>query len=112
MGGTRLTEHLWFIYGPSEGRMVHLRPVGRPHGSFTARRKAALLNYGPLEGRTVHFTGRKQDLRPAWSTIWKATQKVPREGFPMYFLTSFTVLLRQLRRLYASGSIFQVPPVY
>jgi len=30
----------------------------------------------------------------------------------MYFLTSFTVLLRQLRRLYASGSIFQVPPVY
>jgi hypothetical protein len=30
----------------------------------------------------------------------------------MYFLTSFMVLLRQLRRLYASGSIFQVPPVY
>ena len=30
----------------------------------------------------------------------------------MYFLTSFTVLLRQLRRLYASGSIFQVPLVY
>ena len=30
----------------------------------------------------------------------------------MYFLTSFIVLLRQLRRLYASGSIFQVPPVY
>ena len=30
----------------------------------------------------------------------------------MYFLTSFMVLLRQLRRLYTSGSIFQVPPVY
>jgi hypothetical protein len=30
----------------------------------------------------------------------------------MYFFTSFMVLLRQLRRLYASGSIFQVPPVY
>ena len=30
----------------------------------------------------------------------------------MYFLTSFIVLLRQLQRLYVSGSIFQVPPVY
>ena len=30
----------------------------------------------------------------------------------MYFLTSFMVLLRQLRRLYISGFIFQVPPVY
>ena len=30
----------------------------------------------------------------------------------MYFLTSFIVLLRQLRRLYTSSSIFQVPPVY
>jgi hypothetical protein len=30
----------------------------------------------------------------------------------MYFLTSFMVLLRQLRRLYASGFIFQVPLVY
>ena len=48
----------------------------------------------------------------AWSTIQKATQKVPREGFPIYFLMSFIVLLRQLRRLYASGSIFQVPLVY
>ena len=30
----------------------------------------------------------------------------------MHFLISFTVLLRQLRRLYTSGSIFQVPLVY
>jgi hypothetical protein len=30
----------------------------------------------------------------------------------MYFLTSFIVLLRQLRRLYTSSFIFQVPPVY
>jgi len=30
----------------------------------------------------------------------------------MYFLTPFMVLLRQLRRLYISGSIFQVPLVY
>ena len=36
----------------------------------------------------------------------------PWGGFPIYFLTSFMVLLRQLQRLYASGSIFQVPPVY
>ena len=30
----------------------------------------------------------------------------------MYFLTSSMVLLRQLQRLYTSGSILQVPPVY
>jgi hypothetical protein len=30
----------------------------------------------------------------------------------MYFLMCFIVLLRQLRRLYTSGFIFQVPPVY
>ena len=30
----------------------------------------------------------------------------------MYFLSCFMVLLRQLQRLYTSGSIFQVPPVY
>ena len=69
-------------------------------------------NYGPLKGRTVHFTDRKQDLRPAWSTVWKAAQTAPWGGFPMYFLTSFMVLLRQSRRLYISGFIFQVPPVY
>ena len=68
--------------------------------------------YGPLKGRTVHLTDRKQGLRPTQSTIWKAAQKTLREGFPMYFLTSFIVLLRQLQRLYTSGSIFQVPLVY
>jgi len=30
----------------------------------------------------------------------------------MYFLLCFMVLLKQLRRLYISGFIFQVPPVY
>ena len=60
----------------------------------------------------VYFVDRKQDLRPAWSTVWKAAQTAPRGGFPMYFLRSFIVLLRQLQRLYASGSIFQVPLVY
>src|ERR1700729_1547170 len=30
----------------------------------------------------------------------------------MYFLMCFIVLLRQLRRLYIGGFIFQVPPVY
>ena len=30
----------------------------------------------------------------------------------MYFLLCFIVLLKQLRRLYTSGFIFQVPPVY
>jgi len=30
----------------------------------------------------------------------------------MYFLLYFTVPLEQLRRLYAGGFIFQVPPVY
>ena len=68
--------------------------------------------YGPLEGRTAYFTDRKQDLWPTQSTIWKAGQRAPREGFPMYFLTSSMVLSRQLWRLYISGSIFQVPLVY
>ena len=76
-----------------------------------AHRKAVWCIYSLLKGRTVHFTDRKQDLRPAWGP-WKAAQKVPQEGFSMYFLSCFMVLLRQLRRLYTSGSIFQVPPVY
>jgi len=33
--------------------------------------------YGPLKGRTIYFTDRKQDLRPAWGTVWKAAQKAP-----------------------------------
>ena len=32
VSGTRLIEHLRFTYGPSEGRTVHLRPIGRPYG--------------------------------------------------------------------------------
>jgi hypothetical protein len=67
--------------------------------------------YGPLEGRTVYFTDRKQDLRPAWSTVCKAAQKTPQEGFSYVFLLCFTVLLKQLRSLYTGGFIFQVPPV-
>jgi len=43
MGGTRLTEHLQFIYGLSEGRTVYLRPVRRPYG----------LSYGPEAGLTA-----------------------------------------------------------
>jgi len=34
MGGTRLTEHLRFIYDPLEGRTVNLRPIGRLYGLF------------------------------------------------------------------------------
>ena len=34
----------------------------------------------------VYFTDYKQDLQPAWNIIWKAAQKTPQEGFPMYFL--------------------------
>ena len=68
--------------------------------------------YGLLKGRTVYFMDRKQDLWLARSTIQKAAQRVSQEGFPMYFLTYFIVLLRQLRRLYISGPIFQVPLVY
>src|SRR6266700_6843121 len=33
-------------------------------------------------------------------------------GISYVFLLCFTVLLKQLRRLYTSGFIFQVPPVY
>jgi hypothetical protein len=54
-------------------------------GSFTACWKTVRFIYGPLEGRTVYFSDRKQDLRPARSTVWKAAQETPREEFPMYF---------------------------
>ena len=81
MGRTRLTEHLWFIYGPSEGY-------------------------------TVYLTDHKQDLRPARSTIQKAAQTAPQGRFLMYFPLCFMVLLKQLRRLYIGGFIFQVPLVY
>ena len=70
------------------------------------------LVYGPSEGSTVHFTDYKQDLRPAWGTVQKAAQTAPQGGFPIYFLISFIVLLRQLRRLYISNPIFQVLLVY
>jgi len=43
MGGIRLTEYLWSIYGLSEGRTVCLQPVRRPYGTFTARWKAVQL---------------------------------------------------------------------
>ena len=51
--------------------MVHLRPVRRPYGLFTARRKAVRYIYGPLKGRTAYLTDRKQDLQPVWSIVWK-----------------------------------------
>jgi hypothetical protein len=80
--------------------------------SFTAHRKALRFIYGPSEGRTVHFTDRKQDLRPAWSTVWKATQKVPREGIFYIFLLHFIVLLKQITEAIHKRFYFQVPLVY
>ena len=63
---------------------------------FTDRKQDLRLIYGPSEGCTVHFTDHKQDLRLAWSTVWKATQKVPREGISYVFLLYFMVLLKQI----------------
>ena len=60
----------------------------------------------------VYSTDRKQNLRPAQGTVQKAAQTAPQGRFPIYFLLYFMVLLKQLRRLYISGFIFQVPPVY
>ena len=102
--GTRLTEHLRFIYGLSEGCMVHLRSVGRLYGSITARQKVVRLilravsrTHSQLE---VPF-GRqhKRHLRRSFLCI------------SCIFLLCFMVLLKQLRRLYTGGFIFQVPPV-
>ena len=45
--------------------------------------------YGLLEGYMVYFMDCKQDLRLAWSTVWKAAQKTPWEGFSMHFLFFF-----------------------
>jgi hypothetical protein len=69
------------------------------------------FTYDPSEGRTVYFADRKQDLWPAWSIICKAAQKTPWKGFSYVFPLCFTVLLKQLRRLYTGSLIFQVPPV-
>jgi hypothetical protein len=44
--------------------------------------------YGPLEGHMVHLTDRKQDLWPAWSTVWKAAQKAP-QGVSYVFSFTF-----------------------
>jgi hypothetical protein len=56
---------------------------------FTAHWKTVQFTYGPLEGSLDGTSG----------------------GFLMYFLLCFTVVLKQLRRLYTGGSIFQIPPV-
>ena len=58
-----------------------------------SRSIGAWFTYGLSEGRTIHLTDRKQDLRSAWSTVWKATQKVPREEFPMYFFMFYSFIL-------------------
>ena len=76
--------------------MVHLRPVRRPYGLFTARRKAVRYIYGPLKGRIAYLTDRKQDLWLAWGTVWKAAQKAPREEFPMYFSFMFYDSIRAI----------------
>ena len=65
MGRARLTEHLRFSYGPSEGRTVHLRPAksylsklrrDSVGADFQSVRK--LTNYvcaKPPESRLSHF---------------------------------------------------------
>ena len=102
MGRIRLTEYLQFIYGLLEGRTVYLQPVGRPYGIFAARQKAVQLILRTVS-RTYDQFGASFGKQPRWHLGG---------DFSIYFLTSFMVLLRQLRRLYASGSIFQVPLVY
>jgi hypothetical protein len=76
MGGTRLTEHLWFIYGP-------------------------------LEGRTVYFTDLKTGLTASLEHRLEGSPEGTLGGISYIFLLCFTVLLKQLRRLYTSGSIFK-----
>ena len=92
--------------------MVHLRSVRRPYGSFTARWKAVRLTL-----RTVNRTHgqlkalfRRQHgkyLRRDFLYIFMFY------SFISYvFLLYFSVLLKQLQRLYIGSFIFQVPPVY
>ena len=81
--GTRLTEHLRYVYGPLEGRTVHLRPIRRPYGSsygsFTVCRKAVRFIYGLSEGCIVYprpvrrpygpFTARQKAVRFILRTV-------------------------------------------
>ena len=101
MGGTRLTEHLRFIYGPSEDRTVHSRPVGRPYGLF----------YGPKAGLTASLEHRLEGSLEGTSGGISYIFLVFYSFFSYVFPLRFMVLLKQLRRLYTSGFIFQVPPV-
>ena len=101
-----------FIYGLSEGRMVHSRPVRRPYGSFTARRKAVRFILRTIS-RTHGQLGapfRRQPRRYLGRDFLRISFMF--YGFTSYvFHLCFTVLLKQLRRLYTCSFIFQIPPV-
>jgi hypothetical protein len=92
-----------FIYSLSEGCMVCLQSVKRLYSSFTARRKAVRLTTSLehcLEGNTENTLGGISYIFLVFYSFISCT-----------FLLCFTVLLKQLRRLYTGGFIFQVPPV-
>ena len=90
-----------------EGRTVRLRPIGRPYGSFTARRKAVRFilrtvsrtygQFGALFARQP-----RRHLRRDFLCIF-----VFYSFISCVFLLYFSVLLKQLRRLYIGGSIFK-----
>ena len=98
---------IWFIYSLSEGYMVHLRSVRRPYGSFTARWKAVRLTlwtvsrtYGQLKALFGRQHGRY--LGRDFLCIFMFYSFIS-----CVFLLYFSVLLKQLRRLYIGGSIFK-----
>ena len=101
MGGTRLTEHLWFIYGPLEGCIVHLQPIRRPYSSSTARWKAIQFIL-----RTVSRT---------YGQLKVLFRRQPRRHLRRDFLCISFMFYSSIKAI--TGAIykwvyFQVPPVY
>jgi len=111
--GIRLIEHLQFIYGPSEGYIVHLQPIGRLYSSSTACQKAVQFTL-----RTINRT--HGQLRALFKRQPKRylRRDFLRISFIFYgsiFLYFFYILWfyqSKLQRVYTSGFIFQVPPMY
>ena len=85
--------------------MVCLRPVGRLYGSFTARQKAVRF--------IIRFTlWTVSRTYGQLGVLLEGNLEGTSGGISYVFPLCFMVLLKQLRRLYTSGFIFQVLLVY
>ncbi len=111
--GIRLMEYLWFIYGLSEGYIVHLWPVGRLYGLSTACRKAIWFTLRTVN-RTYGQLGApfRRQPRRYLGRDFLCISFIFYSSIFLYFFYVLWFYQSKLRRVYTSGSIFQVPPMY